>query len=510
MKRIVTTLALLLGGLLCATSGSAQTGTSSVRGTVVDPRGGAVAGATVTLSNEARSFVRTATTNEAGAFAFDLIQPGTYQIEVEAAGFKKTTVRDVRALVAQPTEVNVQLEVGQITEAVTVSAANELTLNTQDASLGNNFVSLQIIQLPLEARNPISLLTLQPGVTPQGNVTGARSDQSNITLDGVDINEAQTNSIFNPVLRLNTEAVEEFRVVTSNANASYGRSSGAQISLITRSGTNQFHGALFEYHRNTVTTANDFFNNRSGLPRPKLLRNTFGGRLDGPIIKDRLFFLYSYEGRRDASEAVVGPRVVPLPSLGRGEVKFLGAAPGDPPGTVRVITLTPQQLSAFFPQVGLNPRALAVLADAAQRYPANDLQAAGDGLNTAGFRFNAPTRVRLNSHVARLDFNLTSKHTLFFRGSYQHDTQPLSFANPQQFPDTPVVRRWYHPYGFAVGHTWAISGTKTNNLRYGLTRLALSDQGDSDQNTNYFPLRLCASPVRAHLQSSQSRAQHHG
>lgn len=134
----------------------------------------------------------------------------------------------------------------------------------------------------------------------------------------------------------------------------------------------------------------------------------------------------------------------------------------------------------------MNPRALAVLADAAQRYPANDLQAAGDGLNTAGFRFNAPTRVRLNSHVARLDFNLTSKHTLFFRGSYQHDTQPLSFANPQQFPDTPVVRRWYHPYGFAVGHTWAISGTKTNNLRYGLTRLALSDQGDSDQNSITF------------------------
>ena len=486
MEKNAIPLVLLLGCLFFAASVNAQTGTSSIRGTVVDPQGGAVAGATVTLSNEARSLVRTTTTNEAGVFAFDLVQPGAYQIEVEAAGFKKTTVRDVRALVAQPTEINIQLEVGQITEAVTVSAANELTLNTQDASLGNNFVSLQIIQLPLEARNPISLLTLQPGVTPSGNVTGARSDQSNITLDGVDINEAQTNSIFNPVLRLNGEAVEEFRVVTSNANASYGRSSGAQISLITRSGTNQFHGALFEYHRNTVTTANDFFNNRSGLPRPKLLRNTFGGRLDGPIIKDRLFFLYSYEGRRDASETVVGPRVVPLASLGRGEVKFLGAAPGDPPGTVRVITLTPDQLAAFFPQVGLNPRALAVLADAARRYPANDLQAAGDGLNTAGFRFNAPTRVRFNSHVARLDFNLTSKHTLFFRGSYQHDTRPLRFANPQRFPDTPVVRRWYHPYGFAIGHTWAISGTKTNNLRYGLTRLALSDQGDSDQNAITF------------------------
>src|SRR2546430_15334058 len=140
----------------------------------------------------------------------------------------------------------------------------EVLVNHDDASLGNNFVNQQITQLPLEARNVLSLVTLQPGVTPSGYVTGARSDQSNITLDGVDINESQTNDVGSPVLRLNSEAIEEFRVTTANPNANQGRSSGAQISLITKSGSNNWHAALFEAHRNTVLTANDFFNNRNG------------------------------------------------------------------------------------------------------------------------------------------------------------------------------------------------------------------------------------------------------
>src|SRR6185436_969774 len=166
-------------------------------------------------------------------------------------------------------------------------------------------------------------------VTRDGYVAGARSDQSNVTLDGVDINESQTNQLgaasgtassdatesdtvtasgssnspdAGTVIRLNAEAIEEFRVTTVNSNASQGRSSGAQISLVTKSGSNDWHGALFEANRNTATTANDFFNNRSGVGRPKLIRNTFGGAVGGPIVKDKLFFFYSYEERRDVSQ----------------------------------------------------------------------------------------------------------------------------------------------------------------------------------------------------------------
>lgn len=467
-------------------------GTSTVNGTVVDPQGNVVPGATATLANIAKNFTRTQTTNDNGRFSFTLIPPGAYQLTIEGKGFKKALVTDVNALVEKATDLQVTLEIGNVSETVTVSTgAGEVLINTQDATIGNNFVNQQITQLPLEARNPISLLTLQPGVTRAGNVTGARADQSNITLDGVDINEAQTNDINAPVLRLNSEAVEEFRVVVSNPNANQGRSSGAQISLITKSGSNDWHAAMFFAHRNTIFTANNFFNNRAGIRRPTLLRNTFGGAFGGRIIRDRAFFFYSYEGRRDASQSSVTPRTVPLPALGLGTVRFLGCGPAIPAANCTAANATTQsltaaQLTALFPTVGLNPAALAVLAGAAARYPANT--PGGDGFNTGAFIFNAPTKVNLNSHQLRLDFNLNRAGTqsLMFRGSYQYDKQPVSFTNPQQFPDTPIRTSWYHPTGIVIGHTWTISPTKTNNFRYGLTRLALSNLGDTGGNDIFF------------------------
>jgi hypothetical protein len=462
-----------------------QSGTSTIQGVVADQQGNRVPGATVTLSNPEKNFSRVQKTNESGSYTFNLLPPGRYTVQVEASGFKTSIFTDVAALVDKPTEINAPLEAGNISESVTVSSgAGDVLLNTQDATLGNNFVNKQITQLPLEARNPISLLTLQPGVTRAGNVTGARADQSNITLDGVDINEAQTNDINAPVLRLNAESVEEFRVVTSNANATQGRSAGAQISLVTKSGTNDWHGVLFESHRNTIFAANNFFNNRSGIATPALIRNTFGGALGGPIIKDRLFFFYNYEGRRDASQASVPARTVPLASLGRGEVKFKGTLPG---GTsIQTITLTPAQLNAMFPAVGLNQTAISVLAAAASKYTSNSV--GGDTLNTGGYIFNAPTKVNLNSHQARFDYNITESgsHQVFFRGTYQSDKQPVSLINPQQFPDSPLRTRWYHPYGYVAGHTWLVNSKMTNNFRYGLTRLAISDLGDTSGNDIFF------------------------
>lgn len=509
-SRIAVVAAVSLVLLLSSMTTFGQGGTSTISGTVRDQQDNLVAGATVTLTNADKNFTRSQTTNESGRFSFNLIPPGVYQLEVESQGFKKGLITGVNALIDKPTEVVAHLELGDVKETVTVvSNAGEVLLNTQDATLGNNFVSQQITQLPLEARNPIALLTLQPGVTRGGNVTGARSDQSNITLDGVDINEAQTNDINAPVLRLNGEAIEEFRVVTSNPNAIQGRSAGAQISLVTKSGTNDWHAALFWAHRNTVTTANSFISNAAGrftpndslvisglanvgdqrVPRPKLLRNTFGGAVGGPIKKDRAFFFYSYEGRRDASQIGVGQRIVPLPSLGRGDVRFRGCAPGVSPCTTAnatVQTITAAQLATFLPgpAMGLNPVALSVLSGAASRYPANE--PGGDGLNTGSFRFNAPTPVALNAHQLRLDFNLTETQQIFVRGSYQHDNQPVSFINPQQFPDTPARTQWYHPYGYVAGHTWSLGSNKTNSFRYGLTRLALSNLGDTTGNDVFF------------------------
>jgi hypothetical protein len=481
---------LTLAILLCAGSAWAQAGASSIRGTVTDATGAVVPGATVTIINLKTNFTRTQTTTAGGAYSFELIPPGEYKVETQSAGFKKNVVTPAKALVGSIAQIDVKLEVGELTTVVEVAAVSTaIQANTQDATLGHAFVSQQITQLPLEARNIASLLTLQAGVTgapgAQGYVAGARSDQSNVTLDGVDINEAQTGQITGsgaenkPVLRLNSEAIEEFRVNTINANSSQGRSSGAQINLVTKSGTNNWHAAAFESYRGTGFTANTFFNNRNGNPRPALIRNTFGGAVGGPILKDRLFFFYSFEGRTDRSSAASPPRVVPLPNLGQGN---LNATVRDcSTCATRSVVVTAAQLATIFPSVGLNPAALTALAAAAAAYPANDTTA-GDGLNTRGFRFNAPTPVDQRSNAAKIDWIMNKSMTFSVRLNAIFD---LTGRLPQ-FPDTTKPNLWEHPYGGALNHNWTINSRWVNSFRYGLTRTAFSSQGDSADDSVSF------------------------
>ena len=454
---------------------NAQSGTTSVSGTIFDRQKHLISGATVRLTNADKGFTRTATTDENGTFSFRGIQPGVYRLEVEMNGFKKFLQTDVRAVVDSPTEVSVVLEVGNVNETVTIkSDAIENLRNTQDASVGNPFNSNQVTQLPTEARDVVNLLTLQPGVTRFGYVAGIRSDQANITIDGIDVNDPIFNGIFSPNLRLNAEAIEEFRVTTVNANASQGRSSGAQISLVTKSGTNNLRGAIFLTGRRTAWTANDFFNNKAGLTRPKLDKNIFGAGIGGTIIKNRAFFFYSYEGER-TTQGATNLRTVPLPNLGQGIVRFRNT-------NGRISTLDCSQITTVFSATnGCNPLALAVFTNAAARYPANSFEI-GDGLNTGGFRFNADNKVKNNSHVLRLDFNINDKQQAFFRFNYISDTR----TSAPQFPDTPPPFVWNHPTGFAAGHSWTISKNVFNNFRYGLTRHAFSSIGDSSDNAISF------------------------
>jgi hypothetical protein len=463
-----------------------------------------VPGVSVTITSKATNASRTMSTNESGGFSFELITPGEYRLDTDGKGFKKATVNNVRALVGKPSEVNVQLEVGAASETVEVTAtAQDALVNTQDASLGNNFISAQITQLPLEARNVGDLLSLQPGSTREGYVTGARADQSNITLDGVDINNAQTGNAevprttntlvigqldtdrgsitTGPVLRFNAEAVEEFRVTTANANANQGRSSGSQVNLITKSGSNTWHGAASEFYRTKGLTANDWFNNHTGVGRQDLIRHTYGAAIGGPIVKNRAFFFYSYEGRHDARSQGV-TTVVPLDngvghSLGDGVIHYAYCTDIDCTATaVAELTMTPEAPGPFS-TTGINQAALDVFKDAISKYPTNDLSQ-GDGLNTGGFRFNAPVPTKLNSHVAKVDFNLTTNQTAFARMQVMYDHQ----TRPQWLPDAPAPTVWSHPWGLAVGHVWTIGSRWVNNFRYGLTRQAFSDIGDSSGN----------------------------
>jgi len=471
-------LALLFALLLSTRTAFGQAGTSTIRGTVTDAQGAAVGHARVSIKNSA-GFARTQETSVTGSYSFELIPVGDYDVTVEATGFRRADFQTVHALVGNAVTLDVKLEVGSVTETVQVEGSSSaVQINTQDATLGNTIVAEQITQLPMEARNVLSLLTLQPGVTPDGSVAGARSDQSNITLDGVDINDAQDNSISGPVLRLNAEAIEEFRVTTVNSNADEGRSSAAQINLVTKSGSNAWHGAAFEFYRGTLFEANNFFNNAAGVPVPHLVRNTFGGALGGPIVKDRLFFFYSYEGRRDATAAPV-TEVVPLPSLGQGIINY-NYCTDSSCNTLANASLSATQVQQVYSDAGINPAALAALAAAAAKYPANDTSQ-GDGLNTSGFRFNAPQPVSLNSHFAKIDLVINHHQNFFVRLNYinDHVADPV---NLQAFPDTVVPQIWNHPTGLAVGHVWTIGNNIVNNLRYGLTRQTFTAGGDSSGN----------------------------
>jgi hypothetical protein len=462
--------------------------TASLQGTVTDPQDKVVPGAEITLTNKATSATRATLSGDHGDFLFVQVSPGTYQLKAELSGFRTVLADNLRLAVDTATTLNLKFtELGEVSETVLVTA--ERLINKVDATVGNPFNELQIRQLPIESRNVVDLLKLQAGVTQDGYVAGSRSDQSNLTLDGIDVNEQQTGAAFESVLRVTPDSVQEFRVTITNPNANQGRSAGAQVSLVTKSGTNDWHGNALWFHRNTVTTANNFFNNRAldeegkpkAIPRPKLIRNLYGGSIGGPIATDKAFFFFNYEGRKDRKqESVV--RTVPLAHLGQGTVKYINTAN-------ETVTLTAADIAALYPSLGgVNPNSVAVLAGAAQRYPAND-DGAGDGINTGGFRFNAPLPLNWSTYTAKVDFNLSEKHQVFVRANYQWDNEVLWNAvteTAQWFPDTPDPMFWNHPIGVAASHTWSPGSTFLNTFRYGLTRQAFSSQGDSAANSISF------------------------
>jgi len=507
-----------------------QTGTTSLRGTVTDKSGGAIVGAKVTLKNSALAFEQTKTTSNTGQYEFLGLQPGTYELSVGMTNFQKYLQAGIQLLVNTPATQDVQLQVGSSTETIEVSMQAQ-TLNTTDASLGTAFNENQIKQLPLEGRNIPDLLTLQSGVVYTGNrsdinkdtdtrsgaVNGARSDQSNITLDGVDVNDQVNGYAFTSVLPVTVDSVEEFRVTTTSYNADQGRSSGAQVSLVTKSGTNNFHGSLYEYHRNTLTSANDYFvklselqNGESNTP-PKLIRNIFGGSLGGPIWKDRLFFFANYEGYRQAEEAAE-ERIVPSDTLRAGIVLYrcadTSACPGGSiPGTNLSVpsgdqAVLPSQLTAWDP-LGIGPNQ--VMLNYFKSFPEPTDPTLGDGLNYVGYRFRGPIPTTNNWYIARVDYKLTANgnHSLFWRGALRNDTHSTS---PYFLGETPLQSNVDYSKGFTIGYTGTLRSNLINNFRYGYTRQSIGVLGNNDAQPFIFfrGLNDDSSPANASLAVTRS------
>ena len=447
---------------------------SSLNGTVTDPSGALVPNASVELANLDTSARRTTTTNASGLYSFPQLQPGRYSLTIKAQGFSARNFNELVLAVATPTTQNVLLEVGALTEVVSVEAA-AAQVNVQDASIGNNFGQKAILELPMEGRNIIGLLALQPGVTyygengnsyRSGNVNGGKADQANITLDGVDVNDQQDRTSFTAAIRLPLDTVQEFRIMTTGVSADFGRSSGAQITLASRSGTNQLHGSAYWFLRNKATNANSFFNNQNGIPLAKLNRNIYGGTIGGPIQKNRLFYFGNFEGRQDRREDSI-LRTVPTESLRRGEVRYLRADRS-------VGSLSPADLKTRIDPLGIgaSTAALSMLAS----YPLPNDFSTGDGLNTAGFRFNAPIRLHWKSYMSRLDYTLdkNSNHTLFVRGQLQDDND----ITAPQFPGlSPNNTNLNGSRALGIGLNSVLSPTKINNFRFGLTRASLESTG---------------------------------
>ena len=452
-------------------------GLTSVSGTVTDPAGASIPSAKVTIIQSETGAQRTGISDAQGRYSFLQLQPGTYRMMAQAPGFVDVKMNDVRLLVNTAATVDLNFaQLGAVQSTVSVTA-EAVQVNTTDATLGNAVGVEAITQLPFESRNVVGLLAIQPGVvylgepSPTGQsdarsgaVDGGKSDQGNVNLDGVDVNDQQNRSAFTSVLGVTLDSVQEFRTTTTNAGAEYGHSSGAQVTMITKSGTNTIHGSLYEFLRNTDTSANSFFNNASGVPRPQLNRNVFGVSVGGPIKKDKLFYFANWEGRRDASAATV-LRTVPTDTFRNGTVLY-----GTTKGTVG--TMTPAQVQAADPAgIGASPAVLSYL----KQFPEPNAFNTGDGLNTAGFRFNASEPLRFNTYIAKVDYQLSTKNTVFFRGNLQNQ----NYANgAPEFPGQPATGVFLNnSKGFATGLTTILSPSLISTFRYGLTREGVQTTG---------------------------------
>jgi hypothetical protein len=433
---------------------------ATLTGVVSDPSGAVIGGVEATLRNPQTGVSYKTTTNNAGSYKFGEVKPGPgYIVEFVHNGFKTAVISGLYLNVDATRVQNAQMIPGGARETVEVSAANQtVTLDTTDATVGNSFQVQELQELPIEDRSsPSALFVQQPGVTLDGAVTGAREDQSRVTVDGLDVNDMATGNFGAIVANAPVDSIQEFRGVAAGDLSSAGGGGGGQYELVTRSGTNTFHGALAEYYRDRGLEANDWFNNNAGVPTPPLIRNQFGGNLGGPIIKGKLFFFFDYNGRRDTLSNVT-ERTVPLDSFRNGTINYINSSNN-------VGTLNSAQVAALDPLgIGFNSSLLSLFSS---RYPhANDLSGAyGDGLNTGGFRFNAPFPYKEDDYVQRVDFTLNDKMKIWGKGSF---TRTNGTENPIQFPGDPETYPFLdQSYTYVVGHVWTISSTKVNQASYG-------------------------------------------
>jgi hypothetical protein len=525
---------LVVVSLISGNATTGQTSTTSLHGTVIDINGASVPDATLTLTNTEIGVTLTEKTDKEGAYRFLEVRPATYVLTVTASGFATYKQTQLQLLVGTPATQDVKMQLASVATVVEVVTTSQV-INTQDATIGTAFGQTQIDSLPFEGRDPAGILSLQPGVVTVadrgkvdtngdsrgGSVNGARSDQTNITLDGIGDNDEVQGTAFQGALRATLDSIQEFRVVTTNSDVDQGRSSGAQVQLVTKSGTNQHHGTAYEYNRPTNMVANDYFNKHAELQNgepntpPRLLRNTFGGSYGGPVIKDRLFIFLAYEGQR-TRESFQVTRSVPSESLRDGVIQY--QCQTNPDGSLNTTlcpggnsvnglsgasytaqpgfnALGPTQIASMDPHCsglgtcpwgpGIDPNVVATLNE----YPHANSNQLGDGLNYRAFTFSSGTPSKLDTYISRIEFNLNKNQTIFVRGGLQNDhgvptstrgDSPGTNTGAPQFPGQPdSTVATNNTKGIVVGYQWVISPSKANSFHYGYIRQGLGVNGSA-------------------------------
>src|SRR5215475_5563234 len=491
---LALTLAVLLG------HGQAQTaGTGALSGSVTDPTGAVVSGAMIKAIDQTTGETRTATSSAAGAFLVPLLRPGTYRLEVSKSGFKMWVSEGVPVQITETVTLGVRLELGAPLETVEVSAASQL-LQTEDSTLGNVVNERAVSSLPLVTRNYQQILGLSPGVAVEAfnageigrggvdsNVVtgGGVASDNNFQMNGVEINDLQGSGHFSGgVATPNPDSIQEFKVQTSQYDASFGRNAGANVNVLTKSGSNRWHGSAWEYFRNEALNANNYFRNQTKEPRPILRQNQFGFAAGGPIVNSKLLFFTSYQGTRQLNgldDNCSTSDILPVLTDDRPPAG-LAAAVGpdtallglDPLGRpVDEANVSPQAVAFFSLKLPngqfLIPNPQQIITDPATGLP--------EGFST----FSSPCRYNEDQFVTNLDFLHTAKSTFqgrfFFSNSEANFTLPSArVAGSGSLPGSPS-RNPQNFRNFSLTHTYLFGGNLVNQAEIGFHRtLAGTDQ----------------------------------
>jgi len=475
---------------LTATAGWGQNVYGTLAGTVTDSSGAAISDATVTLTNLDKGEKHTIATDSNGNYTFVNILPGRYKVEGEKTGFKKFVREPIIVQIESGLRVDIALQIGAQSETVEVTSETPF-LQSETQSLGQVVEQRSVTELPLNGRNPLALVALVPGVVPQGQpsagnsstsnpvganpfalgdfqVGGGMSGQSQILIDGVPTNGAYLNVV---TVIPTQDAIEEFKVQTNNLGPEYGRFAGGVINLSTKSGTNAFHGSAYEFIRNKVLNANDFFANEAGSKRPPFTQNQFGANVGGPVFKDKLFFFSSYEGFRQRKGSLL-TTWVPTAAERTGDFSAVGSSNTtsvlpiyDPTtstgcGAASATVCRTQFPGNIIPQNRIDPTAQALL----KFFPAPNQTGNPNGNFVTSYSAGG----NVDQYNERIDYNLSSKQRIFGRYTQSHilslpDAPFGQICTDRCTEDTKAKQ-------ISLGDTIAISSRTIVDLHVGYTR----------------------------------------